>query len=356
MTSTQELPTTGSSLSLSAVTAASHKASTSGAALHSTTAIDKKTLIGAIVGGVLGGIAIFVFVIFLLFRCHRCGGRHAPQGNGDMPLATGFGEDHDTFPRYVNGRANPSAVSALGASDSQPSVYSTNSSTTTDTAVRLASETADCNSSDSAKGGGPLKRPLSALPNGAQEPHVVHWDDHGMSYGDVTSGSFDPDYQLNTSNDHRTSSTGQIVLCPPSPTHPPPPPVVALAFSISSSSQPDTGDDPCSSSQALTPLNVGANQELIRHTRQEEIDYQLRMGELRNALQLQESSLAPGRPLSLIRRSLEEVKDLKEEDMWAPEAIWSFQEQIRILREQLQEFSQPSSTGFNVYEDTLATV
>jgi hypothetical protein len=341
-TSTQELPT-----------ATSHKPSTSGAALHSTTAIGKKTLIGAIVGGVLGGTAVFVFVIFLLFRRHRRGGRNALQGNGDMPLATGFGEDHDTFLGNVNGKANPSAVSALGASYAQPSVYSTNSSTTTDTAVRLANETADCNSGDSAKGGGRVKRPLSALPNGGQEPHVVLWDNHGMSYGVVTSGAFDPDYLPNTSDDHRTPSPRQVILCPPSPTHPPPPPVLALASSISSSSQPDTRDDRRSSSQALTPLNIGVTQELIRHTRKEEIDYQLRMVELQNALQLQESSLAPGKPSSLRGPTLEEAGFTGGGDVWAPEAIWFFQEQIRILREQLHEFSGPSSTIF-VHEDALA--
>ena len=348
MTSTHGLPTT---LSLSAVTATSHKSSTSGAALLSTTAIGK-TLIGAIVGGVLGGIAAFVFVIFLLFRCHRCGGRNALQGNGDTPLATGFGEDHDTFPGNINAKTNPSALSALKASYTQPSVYSTNPSTTTDTAVRLANETADCNSSDSAKAGGPLEHPLPALPSGAQEPGMVLWDDHGTSYGDDTSGSFDPDHQPNTSNYYRNPSERQTVLCPPSPTHPPPPPVVALASSISSSSQSDTGDDRRSASQALTPLNVGATQELIHHTRQEEIDYQLRIVELQNALQLQESSLAPGRPLSLRQRTLEEAEVTGEADMWAPEAILFFQEQIRILREQLHEFSQPSSTVF-AYEDAL---
>ncbi|KIJ92748.1 hypothetical protein K443DRAFT_685077, partial [Laccaria amethystina LaAM-08-1] len=227
-----------------------------------TGAAARRTPVGAIVGGIAGGITLLALVISLLSCWHRQQGHGALQSVGESggpePLITQF-----------NGGGGSLAVSASGMPYMQP------------LAVRS-------------------KAPMTTV---------------------IISGG-------ESSNTDHQANMREVVLSPPDSQQLPSSLEKVLLSSTSNSSVLSTSSNNRSASPLLTsPLNVTGTQEELRVVQH-------------NIVQLEESSVGPGRSVTLRRQTSGEAEIIEEEmhmsvaDM--QEAIWSQREQIRVLREQQQ--------------------
>ena len=237
----------------------------------------RRSPVGAIVGGIAGGMTLLALLIFLLLCWHRRRRHGAPQSvgeNGDSePLITEF-----------NGGGGSLVVSASGMPYTQS----------------LAE---------------------SSIPS--------------MATNTVFGGeSFSTDNQANMPDNYQTLPSGKVVLSPPG-SQQLPSSEKALPSSPLNPSVLGTGSNNGSASPLLpSPLNVTGTRDEVRRARQKDLDDRLRVVQ-HNIEQLEGSGAGHYR---LGQQTLEETESTEEEmhmsvsDM--QEAIRSQREQIRLLREQ----------------------
>ena len=214
--------TSDSSSSMSAVTAAPQKSSTSDATLHTTAGTGAKSLVGAIVGGIAGAIVVFGIAILLLFCWRRRGGYHVLQEE----------ERNDSIPLVMKFKT-------------RPSVRSTTSSMTAVIPAHLTIE----------KGYG-----------------------YGMTYSDIKPKSFEFDYQC---DDYRSLPAGQVGLYAAGSER-----LSSFSGKTFVSSTSNSSNLYTSEGRSSPPPPTSPSMEDIPLTLQEEIDYQLRMAQLNNVLQV----------------------------------------------------------------------
>jgi hypothetical protein len=243
-----------------------------------------RTPVGAIIGGIAGGITLLALVISLLFCWYR------RRGHGALQSVKENGGPEPLILQFNNGGSSL-AVSASGMPYTQP------------LAVRS-------------------KSPMATVT---------------VSGGE----SSNTDRQGNMRN-YRTLHSGEVALSPPLAGSQRLPffSEKALPSSPSNLSVLGTSSDNRSASPLLpSRLNVTGAREEVRRARQEDLDNRLRVVQ-HNIIQLEESSAGPGRSVSLRRQTSGEAGIIEEEmHMSVPdmqEAIRSMREQIRVLREQQQ--------------------
>ena len=236
----------------------------------------RRTPVGAIVGGIVGGITLLALVISFLFCWHRRGGHGAlqsvRQNRSPESLITQF-----------NGGGSSLAVSASGMPYTQP--------------------LAVCS-----------KSPMATV---------------------TISGH--TDNQANKHNRYRTLHSGGVLLSPPGSQQLPSSENALPSSTSNLNVFVTTGNNRSGSPLPPFPLNVPGTREEVHRARQEDLDNQLRVVQ-HNIAQLEESSAGPGRSVSLRRQTPGEAGIIEEEmQMSMPdihEAIRSLREQIRVLREQ----------------------
>jgi len=242
-------------------------------------ALARRTPVGAIVGGIVGGITLLALVISLLFCWRRRGSHGALQSirrNKDPePLITLFNSGEGSL-----------SVPASGMPYTQSF------------AVRS-------------------KPPMVTVTvSGIEGLECSHTNN-----------------QANMRENYRTLRSGEVVLSPPGSQQLPSKKALPLSTSVPRNS------NNCSDSVLPSPLNVTGTREEVRHARQEDLDIWLRVVQ-HNIVQLEESSARSGRSVSLRRQTSGEAEIIEEEmHMSVPdmrEAIRLMREQLRVLREQQQ--------------------
>ena len=243
----------------------------------------RRTPIGAIAGGITGGITLFALVISLLLCWHRRGG-------------------HDTF------------QSVRGKGGSQFLITEFNG------------------------GAGNLAMSASSMPY--MQPLKVRAESPMATATVPGAESSNTDQQANMRNNYQILHSGKVVLSPSGSQHLPSSSAKALPSSTLNLNVLGTSSINRGASPLLpSPLNATRTREEIRRVRQQDLDNRLRVVQ-HNIVQLEESSAGPERSVSLRRQTsggaeiIEEEMHMSVSDM--QEAIRSQREQIRELREQQQ--------------------
>lgn len=263
--------TTSSSLSsLSAVKTTSQAPSTT-----VTGAPARRTPVGAIAGGIVGGITLFALVISLLFCWHRRGGHDALQN------VRGKGGPESPITQFNNG-AGSLAASAFGMPYTQP--------------LLVRSET-------------PMPGESSST-----------------------------DHRANMHNNYRTLHSGEVVLSPPG-SQQLPSSEKALPSTSKSSVFGTSSNNRSAPPLLPSPLNVPGTREEVRRARQEDLDNRLRVVQHNIVQLEESSTgpgrpVSSRRQTSGEAEIIEEEMQMSMPDM--QEEIRSLKEQIRVLRQQQQ--------------------
>lgn len=268
-TTTSQAPST--TVTLSAATTTSRAPFTT-----VTVAPARRTPVGAIVGGIAGGIMLLAFFLSLLFCWRRRHGAfQSVRENGvSEPLITQFDV-----------------------------------------------------------GGGSLSAPASGMPY--TQPFAVR-SKPPMATVTVSGGeSSNTDNQATMRNRNRTLHSRGVVLLPPGYQQL----SSSEKVSLSSTSNSNVLGTSSNNSLLPPPLNARGTREEVRRARQEDLDNRLRVVQ-HNIVQLEESSAGPGRSVPFRRQTSGEAGIIEEETQMSmpdmQEAIRLLKEQVHILREQQQ--------------------